>query len=595
MNRIIKLSFSTLLGLSCLVSLIGQPAIHSHNDYFQRFPLITAISSGATSIEIDVIYKDAQLLVAHDERGLPNAKTIKDLYLDPIASLYKLHPEKFTNIQFMVDIKNEPLKSLQTLVNLINETPELKVMLDAKKIKPFVISGSRPASYKEWPEYILFDHQSLDLNENTPLDKIAFFSFSFKNFSQWNGKGRLTTEDEGKIKEVIQKVQMKGKKIRFWATPDTKSAWYTLYHLEADYINTDQPFKCQSYVAAMHKNFLQREAQNKAQGNFIISESKIKKPAKNIILMIGDGNGLAHITSAYAVKNGQIHIATAKNVGLIHTHSYDDLITDSAAGGTALACGQKTRNRHLGVNPNGEKIDNIFEKLPPVFTKAILTTDEVTGATPSAFYAHVKERDDTEAITNHLLSSDVDLIVGSGKKHFKNVSAEGKARIHSDLPSKILTNEVNIVAYENDDLPFKSKGRGDFLTEKFTAIMNQLDVNNKPFFFVVENSHIDAAGHYNNANDILEEVLDFDKCVGKAIEFIKKNPNTTLIVLSDHETGGITIPHGNADQINLSFSTDDHSGSAVPVFAWGKHAEIFGGMYQNTNIYHKILHILGIK
>lgn len=581
--------------IASFTSLYAQPHIHSHNDYFQKFPLITALSSGATSIEIDVIFKEGQLLVAHDQRGISSAKTIQELYLKPVVSLSKLHPEKFANVQFMVDVKNEPQKSLETLVSIINTTPELKMLLTTKKIKPFVISGSRPSSYKEWPEFILFDQQTLDINENTPLEKIAFFSFSFQNFSKWNGKGRLTYDDEIKLKDVISKVHAMGKKIRFWASPDTKSAWYTLYNAEADYINTDHPFKCHNYITSLHKNIIPRES-NKNVLNFNnTSENKVKKPTKNIILMIGDGNGLAHITGAYAIKNGKIHIASAKNIGLIHTNSFDDLITDSAAGGTALACGQKTKNRHIGVNQNGEKIGNIFEKLPPYYTKAILTTDEVTGATPSAFYAHVMERDDTEGIINQLLDSDVDIIIGGGKNHFKNLTSLKKAQIHSVLPSKTEKNIVNIVAYDNKDLPFKSKGRGDFLTEKFEAVIDQLDQSKKPFFFVVENSHIDAAGHYNSAVDILEEVLDFDKCVGKAIEYINKNNNTTLIVLSDHETGGITIPHGNGSHINLSFGTDDHTGSAVPVFAWGRNAETFGGMYQNTDIFYKILNILGIK
>ena len=237
-----------------------------------------------------------------------------------------------------------------------------------------------------------------------------------------------------------------------------------------------------------------------------------------------------------------------------------------------------------------------MEVLPEHYQKAILTTDEITGATPSAYYAHVSERDDAKAIINDLVNSNINLIVGAGKKHLKHIEQykSQSSLLHNEIPSSFINDKVNIVALENSDLPYFNQGRGDFLTQSFSKILYQLKANDQPFFFMVENSHIDNSGHHNSPKDVISEVLDFDKCVGEAIEFVKNNPNTTLIVLADHETGGITLPHGSNDHVAFSFSTDDHTAAPVPVFAWGINASIFQGMYQNIDIFHKILNILGL-
>jgi alkaline phosphatase len=583
--------------LTIFTTMFGQPIIHSHNDYFQNLPLYTAISSGANSVEIDVIYKDGQLRVAHDQRDLPLAKTIDELYFIPLVAMSKNPKIALKDVQLMIDVKNEPEKVMVALLSMIDGLPEFKQMLVSNNLKPLVISGSKPSSYLNWPAFILFDHQSLENLDKVPLDKVGFFSFSFRNFSKWNGKGRLTTEDEIALKNVINKVHALDKKIRFWATPDSKSAWYTMYDLGVDFINTDKPWECATYVKSLPNNIVKRDMKNANKALEAYQNQPIDNPSQNIILMVGDGNGLGHITAAYTHQFGNINLAKSKHVGLIHTSSYNDLTTDSAAGGSALACGQKTNNRHIGVNYIGQKMENFLEKLPKTYNKVILTTDEVTGATPSAFYAHVKERDDTKNIISDLVKSDINLIVGAGKRHFTDFDEKVHSNIvlHSKVPDNFINKKVNIAALENNELPYFNQGRGDFLTQSFTTITAQLERDTKPFFLVVENSHIDNSGHHNSAKDAISEVLDFDRCVGQAIEFVKKNPNTTLIVLADHETGGITLPHGNSTQMEFSFSTDDHTFLMVPVFAWGNNASIFQGMYQNTDIFHKIINILGLS
>jgi alkaline phosphatase len=242
----------------------AQPTIHSHNDYFLKLPLYTALSSGANSIEIDVIYQYGKLNVAHDLRDLPTSKTIEVLYFLPLVELSKNPKVSLEKIQIMIDIKNEPQALLSELMKIIDKIPEFKSLLLNNKIKPIVISGNKPSSYLGWPEYILFDHQSLENLSKVPMEKVAFFSFSFLSFSKYNGKGKLIAEDEAKLNDAIDKVHFLNKKIRFWASPDTKSMWYTLYNLGADYINTDKPWECSSYINGLALNRVQRDLSQKS-------------------------------------------------------------------------------------------------------------------------------------------------------------------------------------------------------------------------------------------------------------------------------------------------------------------------------------------
>jgi alkaline phosphatase len=114
------------------------------------------------------------------------------------------------------------------------------------------------------------------------------------------------------------------------------------------------------------------------------------------------------------------------------------------------------------------------------------------------------------------------------------------------------------------------------------------------FFLMVESSQIDWGGHANDAKAIIAEVADFDRTVGAALDFARRDGNTLVIVTADHETGGfaLTAPviFGRADYGNLTgtFSTGGHSAALIPVLAYGPGAEAFMGVYQNNAIYHKM-------
>lgn len=114
---------------------------------------------------------------------------------------------------------------------------------------------------------------------------------------------------------------------------------------------------------------------------------------------------------------------------------------------------------------------------------------------------------------------------------------------------------------------------------------------------MVEGSQIDWGGHQNNISYVVEEMLDFDRAVGKALEFAAKDGNTLVIVTADHETGGLTLQGGDEKKgyIKAQFACGHHTAIAVPVFAYGPGAENFIGIYENTEIYHKMANLWKIK
>ena len=131
--------------------------------------------------------------------------------------------------------------------------------------------------------------------------------------------------------------------------------------------------------------------------------------------------------------------------------------------------------------------------------------------------------------------------------------------------------------------------------EKFTQkAIDVLKQNENGFFVMIEGSQIDWGGHQNDIRDVINETLDLDKAIGKALEYAVNDGNTLIVVTADHETGGLSVLGGNPEKgiVNGVFSTEDHSAVMVPVFAYGPGAEVFNGIYNNTEVFDKIRNLL---
>lgn len=337
--------------------------------------------------------------------------------------------------------------------------------------------------------------------------------------------------------------------------------------------------------------------------------------AKNVILLIGDGTGLSQVSSAFYFKNTEPNYARFKHIGLIKTSSSQEDITDSAAGATAFASGIKTFNAAVGVADDSTKVKTLVEIVSPQHIKTgVISTSSIQHATPASFYAHTINRGRYEDIALDMVDSDIDFFAGGGTKFFNN-REDGK-----DLLAELKTKGFGIdtmglsdfaaikqyskmgFSLAEDELKPVAKGRGDFLP-KATELGIQFltkDVDHSNFFMMVEGSQIDWGGHANDADYLISELIDFDDAIGKALDFAKKDGNTLVIVTADHETGGFTLAsttkktedgesYSDYKEITGTFSTGGHSATLIPVFAYGPGAETFSGIYENTEIFHKIL------
>ncbi|MGB5499478.1 MAG: alkaline phosphatase [Maribacter sp.] len=571
--------------------------IHSHNDYEQNVPFWNAYSNGLCSIEVDVFLKNDTLYATHGENEIKPDRTIENLYLLPIQKAILLKLGSQQPLQLLIDIKSEPYSTLKALIGVLGKYPKI---LHSENIA-IVISGNRPKvnEYIKYPDYIKFDYQSLeDLQKEGFWDKVALISLDFGKFSTWNGKGRLTVEDYDIIKDVIDKAHSHGKPFRFWGCPDSKTAWKAFLELGVDFINTDMPYASSSYLKTLNKRVYQNKISSEVYRPKFISDQK-NIPVRNVILLIGDGNGLTQLSSSVLANGGELTLTQLKSIGLLKTQSADDFTTDSAAAGTAIATGSKTYNRSIGMDTSKQPLVNMTELLSEHgFVSGIITTDKITGATPASFYAHQKDRSDTLRIAADLLNSKLSLFIGGGSEDFKNDWTSKTFTIIDSLEG-IEQNEKDKVGYFISEckVPSVLKGRGNVLAEATKNGLEFLHSKNKPFFLMVESAQIDSYGHLNEVAGIVSEGGDFDRAITESLKFADTTGNTLVIITADHETSGFSIPQGNLEKkmIEGDFTTHDHTGAMVPLFAYGPRSHSFQGVYENSELFGKILRVLDLQ
>ncbi|MDY6800382.1 MAG: alkaline phosphatase [Bacteroidota bacterium] len=343
---------------------------------------------------------------------------------------------------------------------------------------------------------------------------------------------------------------------------------------------------------------------NNSNGKDKVSDKKVK----NVILLIGDGMSVTHLYAAMTVSESPLYLERFKYTGLQKTYSASDYITDSGAAGTALATGEKTKNGHISCDSQGNPFKSILKYAEDVnLATGLVSTSSILHATPAAFIANNTDRNNYQEIALDFLKTDIDIFIGGGKKDFED-REDGLNLIDSLINKKYQVattiDEIDISNYQKFAVftaekhnPEYRNGRGDMLPNATEKAIDVLSKNENGFFMMVEGSQIDWGGHDNDIDYIITELLDFDRAVGKALEFAEKDGETLVIVTSDHETGGLTLVGGNMNNktIEVNFSTDYHTADMVPVFAYGPGAEEFIGIYENTAIFHKMMQALGLE
>ncbi len=308
------------------------------------------------------------------------------------------------------------------------------------------------------------------------------------------------------------------------------------------------------------------EARNKA----------MKEPdrVKYVFFMIGDGMGInqAYGANLFIKANGiadqPLNFTTFQTKGIITTHCANALITDSAAAGTALATGSKTNFSALGVGTDGEPLKNLTEMAKEAgYGAGVITSVGVNHATPGAFYAHARNRNEYDNIARQLIASNVDFAAGGGFDIEKNGSFSGSDYVQAAREagigvyvgkrefSKIEKGRRALLlgSLERHELSMAMDRRNDKdkpALEDFTEAAIDYLYSNFPqgFFLMVEGGLVDNAGHNNDAAADFYEINDFAVSINLVLKFCRKHPDeAVVIVTADHDTGGLALGAGNYD------------------------------------------------
>lgn len=340
-------------------------------------------------------------------------------------------------------------------------------------------------------------------------------------------------------------------------------------------------------------------------------KSEKGKTPLNVIILIGDGMGTSQLSVPYHYSKKEPVFSLFQNVGLVETSSATHKVTDSGAGATAMFTGRKSYNNAIGVDKDTiarKNLVEIFSKMN--YMSGIVGTSSITDATPAGFYAHVSDRRMHYDIANSLLSSEIDFFAGGGLQYFISTDGidyfkENNIEMNNSKLKKIKKAEEGkrygfLMAM--DGLPPMLDGREDFLPEATEIALDYLSNPKTGFILMVEGAQIDWAGHSNNSDYLITEMLDFEETVRVAYNFAKKDGNTLVIVTADHETGGFTLGASGEQRygedyatIKPVFSTVSHSATLVPLLAYGPGSELFGGIFRNTEIFFKIIDAVGQK
>ena len=370
---------------------------------------------------------------------------------------------------------------------------------------------------------------------------------------------------------------------------------------------------------------------------FALTSCKQEPEVKNVIYLIGDGMGAGAVTALLLSEDEPTGFEMAPVVGLHETCSANNYVTDSAAGGTALATGTRTNNGYAGADPDGNQLTSVLRKAQTYGMKTgIVVNTTLTEATPAAFYAGVTSRKFVYDIAKQFTESEVDLAIGGGLDHF--IGRPDSLDLTATLIEKgydVYLNWESVLETQSDkfvgilplyDLHRREKNNGEasaaegqevclaaqmaslnedssrehlseptVYLEKATAkALEVLSRDNKDgFFLMIESAIIDGYGHNNDGDGMVVEMQEFGRTLRQMIEYVNQHPETLLVVTADHETGGTGVYYngntpGNEGPLKFRFSTSGHTGTVVPIFAYGAGAENFAGVMKNIDVPKKI-------
>ena len=317
-----------------------------------------------------------------------------------------------------------------------------------------------------------------------------------------------------------------------------------------------------------------------------------------VILFIGDGMGQPHVEGAgyylYGAK-GTLRMESMPYQGTIRTSSLSG-ITDSAASATTMATGIKTYNTMLGLDRDGVEVESVLEVAQRLgMSVGIVTTDNLTGATPSGFTVHIADRGETADIAAALLAEQPDVALGGDRSTIEPIADASAMTIVTDateLAAYVDDGRPLLGLFADHTLPFVVEGYGTIptLAQMTTAAIAKLETNPNGFFLMVEGARIDHASHSNNEDYVFDEVGSFDEAVGTALDWVGKR-EATILVTADHECGGMHLTGtSSAGTVPpLEWRWGQHTNKDVYVFGYGDLAAALDGQRLQNNWIHAVL------
>jgi alkaline phosphatase len=333
----------------------------------------------------------------------------------------------------------------------------------------------------------------------------------------------------------------------------------------------------------------------------LVTTAAFAATPKNIILFVGDGMGPAHFTAAKNLRGADFNIGKIKTIGLFTTFCADRYVTDSAAAASAFATGQKTKYEALSVDEKGAPRRTVLEAAKALGkATGLVTTAEFYDATPAAFAVHVDYRRKYADVTNQMLKSGVDVIAGTGAQIFGKDPLPPLPDLAKQYGYTLITDPKAIdtasrshalVAFESQEDDLDTPGAP--LPQLARWALDRVSTNPNGFFLLVEEEGTDGSSHSNNAKNVTKALRSFDEAVGVGLDFASKHPDTLVLVLGDHETGGMRIYETRSGKFRIEWSTVEHTATAIPVFSLGPGSERFTGFFDNTDIGKTLLSFEG--
>lgn len=341
------------------------------------------------------------------------------------------------------------------------------------------------------------------------------------------------------------------------------------------------------------------------------SEGVAQRPADppRVILFIADGAGVGHWTVA-RLEGATGAVERLPVAGLVDTREGTGRVTESAAGATALATAVRTFRGAVGVGPDSVPRRTVLEAAEERgLATGLVTNSRLTDATPAAFAAHVPDRDLDGEIARQMVSSGAEVLMGGGREHFAGARGDASRDLLADAGRRYdyleTDQELRAALSEGSGRPllglfsegplYDAEPPTPSVPEMTRAALSVLDPDPDGFFLMVETEATDTWAH-DNADffTIARAMEELDRAVTVALEYQARRPETLIVVVADHETGGMAVePERGRSGRELDYTTGGHTWAMVPLFAGGPGSKGFAGMIDNSRVGELLFEAVG--